>query len=429
MSTATASAQVTSPARRGRRPRTTAVAGGSVALAAAGLLVIVGVDGSVAARLLRAVLVVGAAVALVSVVRRGPSLGRDGLLWSFGAMTTAAGAGIAGYHWLKVGAQPVTLAGTAVLAGGLVTLVIGGAGLVRRTRGWWRVAVVPALVLATGVVLLALGQAVMATNVPSIALGEETPAAHGLAAQDVTFSTADGVRLSGWYVPSRTGAAVAVLHGSGSTRTSVLDQVAVLARHGYGVLAYDARGHGRSDGRAMEFGWYGDADVAGAVTFLTDRPDVDPARIGVVGLSMGGEQALGAAAADDRIAAVVAEGAGQRVAGDKAWLVDVYGLQGRVQQGIDRLTFGLTDLLTDAAPPPTLRTAVGAMAPRPALLVTAGAVPDEQHAADWIAAAAPDRISTWSVEGAGHTEGLATAPAAWEQRVTGFLDDALASAP
>ena len=47
-------------------------------------------------------------------------------------------------------------------------------------------------------------------------------------------------------------------------RSAVLDQAAVLARHGYGVLLYDARGMGRSGGRAMNFGWYGDRDLAAA---------------------------------------------------------------------------------------------------------------------------------------------------------------------
>src|SRR5690606_18659059 len=115
-----------------------------------------------------------------------------------------------------------------------------------------------------------------------------TPAAHGLVAEDVRFDAADGTALAAWYVPSRNGAAVVVRHGAGSTADDQLAQASVLATHGYGVLITDARGHGESDGRAMDFGWYGDDDIAGAVSFLSDRPDVDPGRIGVVGFSMGG---------------------------------------------------------------------------------------------------------------------------------------------
>ena len=53
---------------------------------------------------------------------------------------------------------------------------------------------------------------------------------------------------------------------------------------------------------------------------LTHRQEVDPDRIGAVGLSMGGEEALGAAASDLRIRAVVAEGALWRGSMDAGWL-------------------------------------------------------------------------------------------------------------
>src|SRR2546429_683874 len=75
-------------------------------------------------------------------------------------------------------------------------------------------------------------------------LGTGPAARYGLTYQDVSFRTADGVRLSAWYLPSRNSAAVVLLPGSGSTRTAVLSQAAVLARHGYGALLVDTRGHG-----------------------------------------------------------------------------------------------------------------------------------------------------------------------------------------
>jgi hypothetical protein len=49
-------------------------------------------------------------------------------------------------------------------------------------------------------------------------------------------------------------------------------------------------------------------------------------------------------------------------------------------------------------------------------------VPDEGHAAEFIASAAPDRVEIWAVPDAGHTDGLATDPDGWEQRVITFLD-------
>ena len=48
-----------------------------------------------------------------------------------------------------------------------------------------------------------------------------------------------------------------LLPGAGSTRTAVMGQAAVLARHGYGALLHDTGGHGLSAGHAMDFGWWG----------------------------------------------------------------------------------------------------------------------------------------------------------------------------
>ena len=115
----------------------------------------------------------------------------------------------------------------------------------------------------------------------------------------------------------------------------MLDHAVVLARHGYGVLLYDARGMGRSGGRAMDFGWYGDRDVAAAVSFLASRPEVDPTKIGAVGLSMGGEEAVGAAALDQRIRAVVGEGVTNRTDADKGWLTEAHGFRGWLQQRLE----------------------------------------------------------------------------------------------
>ena len=172
----------------------------------------------------------------------------------------------------------------------------------------------------------------------------------------------------------------------------------------------------------MDLGWFGDRDIAGAASYISTRADVDRDRIAAVGMSMGGEEALGAAASDPRIRAVVAEGATGRVRADRTWLSDRYGVRGSLHELIDRLTYTLTDLLTDAWPPISLRAAVSSMAPRPALLITAGDVPDEANVASHIRAGAPGSVEVWTVSGSGHTGGLDTRPDAWEARVVSFLD-------
>ncbi len=86
----------------------------------------------------------------------------------------------------------------------------------------------------------------------------------------------------------------------------------MLAENGYGVLLFDRRGEGASDGDGNLYGWGGARDIDAAVDFLKKRADVDPGRIGGIGFSVGGELMLEAAAGNQDIAAVVSEGAGTR---------------------------------------------------------------------------------------------------------------------
>ena len=305
-------------------------------------------------------------------------------------------------------------------------LALAAAGTMIGTRGQravWRIAAGLGTVVVTVVVAFVVAPAVAATNVPRPEIGA-TPASKGLSYESVMLTTDDGVRLAGWYLASTNRAAVVLLHGAGSTRSDVLDEAAVLAGHGFGVVMIDARGHGDSGGRAMDFGWYGDADIAAATGYLANRPDVDRQRIGVVGMSMGGEEALGASATNELIQAVVAEGATARSAADEAWLSDQFGVRGLVQEQLERLQDWVTDALTSASVPTSSRAAVEASDAR-YLLITAGDVADEGHAAAYVAAGAPDRVQTWTVPDAGHTDGLQTRPDEWEARVIAFLTDSL----
>jgi alpha-beta hydrolase superfamily lysophospholipase len=94
--------------------------------------------------------------------------------------------------------------------------------------------------------------------------------------------------------PGHRAAVLLLLPGAGSTRAAVLGQAAVLARHGYGALLLDGRGHGRSGGHTMDFGWWGGRDIAAAMSFLDHQPGIRPGKIALLGESMGGEQAIAA---------------------------------------------------------------------------------------------------------------------------------------
>lgn len=389
------------------------------------LALIVGLTGSLPWQAARVLFVAGMTVLALWGLGACRRAVRGAVALVLGLTGTAVGMGFGIMRLTHDTVDPATVAGLACLVTGLLLLGAGSVALVRSMPGWWKLLAIPAALAALLFVLYPIPPALYATNLPRPALGATTPADRELTYLDAEFVTWDGVLLSGWYVPSSNSAAVVLLHGASSTRSAVLEHAAVLARHGYGVLLFDARGHGRSGGQAMDFGWYGDLDIAAALSYLESRPEVDPGRLGAVGMSMGGEQVVGAAATDTRIRAVVGEGVTGRTAADKGWLPRHW--RGRIQRGIDGVLYGTTDLLTEASPPIRLRDAVRQAAPRPVLLIAGGAVMGnaEEDADRWIQAGSPDTVELWVVPDAGHTGALRTQPQKWEATVIGFLDDML----
>lgn len=126
---------------------------------------------------------------------------------------------------------------------------------------------------------------------------------------EVAF-TSDGLRLAGqlWLPDAPAPHPALVLTGP---FTGVKEQVVgryaeALATHGLAALAFDHRRWGNSEGLPRQDEWSGGklADLRDAVTMLTTRAEIDAARIGGVGICLGGGYAVRAAAADPRIRAV-----------------------------------------------------------------------------------------------------------------------------
>jgi dipeptidyl aminopeptidase/acylaminoacyl peptidase len=96
---------------------------------------------------------------------------------------------------------------------------------------------------------------------------------------------------------------VIVLHGAGSRKENHADYARAAVAHGLAALTFDNRGHGDTEGPL------GDGvvdDIGFLAAWLAARPEIDGARIGVRGSSMGGLMAVHAAAGSDHIAAAVA---------------------------------------------------------------------------------------------------------------------------
>ena len=129
-------------------------------------------------------------------------------------------------------------------------------------------------------------------------------ALHG-GVQPVTFATADGLLLQGWYKPSRTGAVVIFVHGGQGNRLWFLAQAQALAERGIGSLLYDSRASGNSEGDTQSWGDLEQEDLNAALNWVSARPDADPRRLGAEGFSIGASTVCMVAASDPRIKAVV----------------------------------------------------------------------------------------------------------------------------
>jgi uncharacterized protein len=133
-------------------------------------------------------------------------------------------------------------------------------------------------------------------------------------AEQVTFSS-QGLRLVGdLRVPTESPGGLPALAFTGPL-TGVKDQVVgtyadLLAGEGFVTLAFDHRNFGDSEGEPRQHEDAGGklADLRDAVGFLASRPEVDPDRVGVVGVCLGGAYAVRAAAFDPRVRAVAGVG-------------------------------------------------------------------------------------------------------------------------
>jgi uncharacterized protein len=352
---------------------------------------------------------------------RGAWQGAAGLV--FGLLGIAAGSE-AFYYTRELGPSGDDFTGLLCLPAGVLLLGVGAVTLwrTRRTEGslWWRYprrALIGAAAFIPAVLVVVVGYSYGTVhNGRAVVPADQLGVPH----EDVKFETADGLELEGWYIPSRNGAAVISFPGrNGSQR-----QARMLARHGYGVLLFDRRGEGRSEGTPNSWGWGGEADVMAAIDYLQRRPDVDDDRIGGIGLSVGGEMMIEAAAETDELKAVVSDGAGARSYNEDK-LQDEPGLS-KVLGGLMSVTkTASVAVFSNQSPPDSLKD-LAARAEEPLLLIAA---PNSAHGEELnrdYARAAGDNATLWEIPEAHHVGGLQARPEEYERRVVGFFDEALA---
>jgi fermentation-respiration switch protein FrsA (DUF1100 family) len=329
----------------------------------------------------------------------------------------------AAFYTLNGGPSGDDFSGFAATLGGFVLLGIGAVTLwrSRRTddrplRRYLRRSAVSVGVLALGAVVLF--PTALAYVVTHTARAEVPSPKLGAAYEDVAFTTSDGLRLQGWFVPSRNGATVIAFPG----RSGPQKHTRLLVRHGYGVLLFDRRGEGASEGDPNAFGWVGDRDLHAAVAYLRSRPDVNPDRIGAIGLSVGGEMLIHAAAHSDAFKAIVSEGGSGQSARDGFANGDT--LDSVLGGGVNTLA---TAVFTNTLPPPSLKSEVAKIAPTAVFFVYGenGQGGSERKPNKLFYAAAGEPKQVWEVAGGQHIAGITTQPKEYERRVIGFFDNAL----
>jgi uncharacterized protein len=99
---------------------------------------------------------------------------------------------------------------------------------------------------------------------------EGTPAAIGLAYEDVEVTTEDGVEIHGWLVPGPGNGTLLYCHGNAGNISHRLSKIeAFHNRLGLSILIFDYRGYGKSEGVPSEAGTYADARAMN--TWLRER--------------------------------------------------------------------------------------------------------------------------------------------------------------
>lgn len=141
---------------------------------------------------------------------------------------------------------------------------------------------------------------------------EETPESVGLTEwEDVEFTTEDGLKLVGWFIPAEDSSGpqptVILLHGLSGNRGEMLSVAKALVPAGYNAVLYDLRNHGDSEGEISTLGYRETEDVQAVVNELLQRDDVDADNIGLMGHSMGGIIAVRAAGRVPELKAVIAQ--------------------------------------------------------------------------------------------------------------------------
>jgi fermentation-respiration switch protein FrsA (DUF1100 family) len=256
---------------------------------------------------------------------------------------------------------------------------------------------------------------------------QTSPADYGLAYEDVSFPSRDGVTLRGWFIPVESARGTVIFcHGHAGSMDPDVIYVPWFHEAGFNVLMFDFRAHGRSDGDRVSIGYFERRDLLGAIDYLQARGIMD---VGVLGFSMGGVVGLITAPQSEAIRAVISDGGFARLESAMlGWVRERTNLPRALVLPLARLVVTIAGWrlgvrLSSADPLRWVRH----IAPRPVLFIHGDGDPYVTVAeVEALYAAAGEPKELWRVPEAGHRQVDQCRPAEYRQRVIGFFERYLA---
>lgn len=231
--------------------------------------------------------------------------------------------------------------------------------------------------------------------------------------QTVDLLTEDGIRLTAWYTPPKQDTVILLAHGYGNDRPEWVYEI--LARTGYGILAWDARAHGESDGEISTFGYLEVFDVKAALDHALSQPGVE--HVGAWGGSMGAATLVRAAARYPEIEALFIDSSFASLEDVFDYLVP-YPLINPLAKFITQLRIGISmDEISQVDD-------IGKISPRPVYIVqSAGDAVAPPDSGEKLYNAAGEPRFLWVEEKAPHMQTFLDDPRRYKKRLIDFFDD------
>ena len=246
-----------------------------------------------------------------------------------------------------------------------------------------------------------------------------TPSERFLEYQDVFFSSRDGTKLHGWFLPAKKSPIGTVIHfhGNAQNLTAHSSFVDWLPGEGFNLFTFDYRGYGRSEGSPDRQGVY--EDCIAAIEYIKTREDIDQEKILILGQSLGGTNAVTVLGKNrfTGIQAVVADSAFfsyRTIVRDKIGGIPLLSL----------LKWPLSYVIVSNKHSP--ESVIHKISPLPILLIhgTSDQVIPYHHS-KWLFSMAKEPKILWTIEGGRHTEAFTEFGSLYRKRLVKFYKESL----